>query len=459
MKLKLKQKKQKFEQMDIDEILDRAETTEDATTAGEELLNAFKVASFTTTDEENDPDFWKKVIPQAIIQEQESEEVVKTMWLPPRKTRAAQFNPEEEELKDKKKEKTSKKQISNKLLPKEIRILVNSIIKFGEQNRSNEIIADSKLTKSPEIIEKAIQDIVEACKKKKIESDEPKKATIEYEGARINASEVVDRLEDLSFLAKKISPYSKKLSSFRLSIIIKPVRGWGIQWSHKDDAMLLVGIYKHGFGNWDIIREDKELNLDRTKSQSAEPLPKSADLKKRAEQLIKTLRNERDEKKQVSNKKPVEGKKRSAEDIHPKKALLKRRKIEDQEKNKTKQKERTKSKEEKGDEDEDDDEDDDDETYDPELLSKCKQYLQAVQQELKNFKDMSSNKTKMSSEEKIKFTKKYLSTIGKEITSIVSKKPKLMQENLEKHLWHYASSFTAYNGPGLKRIFSLLQKS
>lgn len=42
-------------QCDIDEILRRAETTDEApTTAGDELLSAFKVASFAAFEEEKD---------------------------------------------------------------------------------------------------------------------------------------------------------------------------------------------------------------------------------------------------------------------------------------------------------------------------------------------------------------------------------------------------------------------
>ncbi len=39
--------------------------------AGEELLNAFKVASFATSSTEDDPDYWKKVIPASAILEVE----------------------------------------------------------------------------------------------------------------------------------------------------------------------------------------------------------------------------------------------------------------------------------------------------------------------------------------------------------------------------------------------------
>jgi hypothetical protein len=47
--------------------------TDERSTAGEELLNAFKVANFSTkvTDDMNDPDFWTKVIPKSEIEKAE----------------------------------------------------------------------------------------------------------------------------------------------------------------------------------------------------------------------------------------------------------------------------------------------------------------------------------------------------------------------------------------------------
>lgn len=61
------------EELTIDEILERAETAEETQDPGSELLNAFKVASFVTK-EEND-DFWEKTIPEALRKEHEESEV------------------------------------------------------------------------------------------------------------------------------------------------------------------------------------------------------------------------------------------------------------------------------------------------------------------------------------------------------------------------------------------------
>ena len=50
-------------------------------------------------------------------------------------------------------------------------------------------------------------------------------------------------------------------NSFRLVTRAKPV-GWpGVKWTAVDDSRLLVGVYKHGLGNWDNIKDDSESGL------------------------------------------------------------------------------------------------------------------------------------------------------------------------------------------------------
>ncbi len=69
------------ETIDIDEILARADTVpygENAEPEGDvDLLNSFKVADFTLADEEEeeekDPDFWDKLIPEDEREKAESE--------------------------------------------------------------------------------------------------------------------------------------------------------------------------------------------------------------------------------------------------------------------------------------------------------------------------------------------------------------------------------------------------
>ncbi|CAG2101807.1 unnamed protein product [Medioppia subpectinata] len=96
-------------QCDIDEILRRAETREDVSqTVGDELLSAFKVASFNfnededmsalsaqtpPVDDQNKDKDWEEIIPEADRMKIEEEEKIKEemeMFLPPRSRKSAQ---------------------------------------------------------------------------------------------------------------------------------------------------------------------------------------------------------------------------------------------------------------------------------------------------------------------------------------------------------------------------------
>ena len=48
---------------------------------------------------------------------------------------------------------------------------------------------------------------------------------------------------------------------FRLVTRAKPVSWPGIKWANVDDSRLLIGIYQHGLGNWESIKEDDEIGL------------------------------------------------------------------------------------------------------------------------------------------------------------------------------------------------------
>lgn len=101
---------------------------------------------------------------------------------------------------------------------------------------------------------------------------------IDYEGVRINASDLIQRMENLKFLSERVSHYSKNPESL---VVKAKLSNWTHKWDPKDDAMLLVGIHKHGWGQWEVIISDRSLRLRR--------IP-SPDLKRRAEYLLKALR-------------------------------------------------------------------------------------------------------------------------------------------------------------------------
>ncbi|ODV96681.1 hypothetical protein PACTADRAFT_48505 [Pachysolen tannophilus NRRL Y-2460] len=90
---------------------------------------------------------------------------------------------------------------------------------------------------------------------------EIKKAILfDYQGVtKLNAEVILQRPHEMKLL-KSVIPKDDPLS-FRFTIHPKPVHTWSCEWTERDDAMLLVGIYKFGHGSWAQIRDDPLLRL------------------------------------------------------------------------------------------------------------------------------------------------------------------------------------------------------
>ena len=73
----------------------------------------------------------------------------------------------------------------------------------------------------------------------------------------------------------------------------KPVQWSGVRWTAVDDAKLLIGVYEHGLGNWENIRNDSELGLSGKILPSNKSMkPQSSHLQTRVEYLLKLLQEE-----------------------------------------------------------------------------------------------------------------------------------------------------------------------
>lgn len=56
--------------------------------------------------------------------------------------------------------------------------------------------------------------------------------------------------------------YSKSLLCFRFELTCRvKIAHFDVDWDQQDDMQLLLGIYEHGFGNWDLIKTDPDLKL------------------------------------------------------------------------------------------------------------------------------------------------------------------------------------------------------
>lgn len=54
----------------------------------------------------------------------------------------------------------------------------------------------------------------------------------------------------------------KSLLPFRFKLTCRvKIAHFDVDWDQQDDLQLLLGIYEHGFGNWDLIKTDPDLKL------------------------------------------------------------------------------------------------------------------------------------------------------------------------------------------------------
>ncbi|KAG8767337.1 hypothetical protein FRC12_006308 [Ceratobasidium sp. 428] len=86
---------------------------------------------------------------------------------------------------------------------------------------------------------------------------------------------------------------------------IRPTLNWSGKWGPEHDAALLIGAWKHGFGNWEKIQDDPQLGLQGKffleegkkgeETGASKPIPNAIHLVRRGDYLLGILR-EHDEK-------------------------------------------------------------------------------------------------------------------------------------------------------------------
>jgi chromodomain-helicase-DNA-binding protein 1 len=202
---------------------------------------------------------------------------------------------------------SSKNKLSSpdsKLAEKEIKSLIRALLKYGDiERRYEDIVMDADIShKMKDIVVECTNAIIRACHKACDEAPPEPKTTdskgnksklvsATYQGVPItNAQQLIQRVTDLTVLAKRLE--KQKVKSFRIPWTTKPITNWSTQWGSKDDSMLLVGIYKHGFGSWDVMQDDNELPFQKKFFLSGQDkfLPKGVHLVRRGEILLKMLR-------------------------------------------------------------------------------------------------------------------------------------------------------------------------
>ncbi|EGW34939.1 transcriptional regulator [Spathaspora passalidarum NRRL Y-27907] len=305
----------KLEDLNLDDVLSHAEdhiTTPDlgeSNLGSEEFLKQFEVTDYKADVE------WDDIIPEEELIKLKDEEKRKAdeeylqqqiAMYSRRKATVRKFEngssvPSDEDIDDDEERIGRRRKAGDhQLSEKEIRGIYRSILRLGDlSGKWEQLVEEGSITnKNPVLVKHAYNEIIntsrqlvkeeearraqalsELEKKAKEQRDKPlapgepnptalwiakkkeKKAVLfEYQGVKnINAELVLNRPVDMKLL-EKLVPKDHPLS-FELPRPPKSVQAWSCDWSAQDDAMLLVGVYKFGYGSWVQIRDDPVLGL------------------------------------------------------------------------------------------------------------------------------------------------------------------------------------------------------
>ncbi|CAB4062729.1 CHD1 [Lepeophtheirus salmonis] len=247
---------------DIDEILNRAETREEETSmsTGEEILSAFKVASFAVDEDE----------PITIEKSSESTKPDKE-W--------------------------------SDIIPQDTRDQIEKTV--GEDNaskrkRSSDEECDSDDSDSLSLIKSSLSHKKEAVQEVVLEGEttasKSKAISVKIGNVAVNAKTLCDAVNLLSPLADflpALSCENDRSSWSKIKNLPFKYKDPGyddIEWGMSDDVNLLKGVYIHGYGSWDSIKMDRDLELRDKIMSNADRKPQAKHLDSRVAFLLRSLK-------------------------------------------------------------------------------------------------------------------------------------------------------------------------
>lgn len=339
---------EKLNDMDLDDILARAEQTEtvegdDSALGSEDFLAQFKITDYGGTAKDLS---WDDIIPAselAKVEEEKKLEDQATLYERAAKKGRITYNENNMDVEEdeeegagavgkkrrkaaagsgnsRKRQATSGK--SDELTERERRSIMRAVLKYGDiEARYAEVASDFDLeNKNKEVVLELFQELVQECRNKVREQAEanssiPKGVEVTEEMLlrelrhtkqkailftwrdiqSVNAGQILQRHHDMKVLARRLKTCTDRLK-FRVTLGAKRVQGWSCPWGAKEDAMLLVGVHEHGFGSWPSIQADIPLGLSDKffigSNDDEKKTPKAIHLVRRAEQMMKILAEE-----------------------------------------------------------------------------------------------------------------------------------------------------------------------
>ncbi|KAK4054612.1 ATP-dependent DNA helicase Hrp3 [Microbotryomycetes sp. JL221] len=291
----------KLEEMDLDEVMNQAEAYETATAptgtslGGQEFLNQFAVQ-----DIKNDLTEWADIIPADIREAAEKERQLEELKAQTARRLAATLptgshnsrdtsrrsSPETstKDNKPDKREKQSKprktqEQKAMELNDRDLRQLVKGMQTFGDiRHRYDPIVKFARLAgKNRTIIMNLVDQLMklsdQACKdydqelRDKRDAGEEvtqamknKAVMVDFKNIQVNARILLSRMDELRILHQHLNALPDP-TKWVLPVSEKASPNWTCDWTAEDDVRLIVGVWKHGHGNWEAIRDDSALDL------------------------------------------------------------------------------------------------------------------------------------------------------------------------------------------------------
>uniref|UniRef100_A0A3B5MHD2 Uncharacterized protein n=1 Tax=Xiphophorus couchianus TaxID=32473 RepID=A0A3B5MHD2_9TELE len=330
---------QEPQEMDIDEILKRAETRENdpgPSTVGEELLSQFKVANFSMMEDEDiDIDSersqrsWDDIIPEEQrrrMEEEERQKELEEIYMLPRMRNCAKqisFNSDRRQSRNRRYSGSDSDSTSDRKRPKkrgrprtiprenikgftdaEIRRFVKSYKKFGGPlERLDAIARDAELVdKSEHDLKRLAETVHNGCVRTLRENPcGPEKTS-----GKLFLLKSIQNFIIILFNKMSVTPLSSSVQ-YMIPCHSKAAH-FDIEWGKEDDSSLLIGIYEYGYGSWEMIKMDPDLNLThKLLPDDPDKKPQAKQLQARADYLIKLLSKDlakREAQKQTGTKKP-----------------------------------------------------------------------------------------------------------------------------------------------------------
>ncbi|KAL3313840.1 transcriptional regulator [Cichlidogyrus casuarinus] len=176
------------------------------------------------------------------------------------------------------------------LSEKELRNLVRSIRRFARPlDRVDAIVVDAELSDSTEEEVRALIEAMLRSSRASFDANPAANLTIGRFSTPVKP--LLQSIDDLDVLHEFFAARSSKQHRLEMSLPFTPKTvNWSCPWTDKDDLALILGVYLHGYDNWEAIKLDSDLGLgSKLLPVAGADRPQAQHVKTRVDYLLKSL--------------------------------------------------------------------------------------------------------------------------------------------------------------------------